>query len=247
MQIKAVFDKIKRKYYVTGEKPMELNQLFGQKQKGSKCIRKILDYVKSDNIFFERLTQVKTFHKCTATTYVNENLWKLNFSKWNIYGLPNNFKIFLFKYYNNILGTGNRVLHIDPTKDPSCGFCQANKILPAPLESFPHVFFDCQIVQPIINKFAVKYIVPNVNREIFFTNNFGCENRCNLPITILMDCLRFVIWQLKLQKSALSYHTVEHETIYLFETITGSCRKLDHKLNNCALIYADGGGAAGGR
>ena len=133
-----------------GETPLKSDHFFNANRKGSKSFRKILDYVKEGNELNKRMAQTKSFHKCTTTEFVNSEIWKHNFSSWNLYSLPNRVKVFLLKYYNNILGIGNRVVHIDATKDPSCTFCVLNNTLPPPLETFQHIFFDCPHVQKIL-------------------------------------------------------------------------------------------------
>jgi hypothetical protein len=126
--------------------PVLLDIFFRKIVRGSRWYRKILDEYSITKHSFEKMTQVKSYNKSTDTNFVNEDICRFNFSLWNIYSLPNRFKVFLFKYHNNLLGTGSRVSHFNPLADVACVFCTKNHIFPAPLESFSHVFFDCPII-----------------------------------------------------------------------------------------------------
>jgi hypothetical protein len=229
---------------VEGAEPLKFEELFNPSKRGSQIFRKILDYTKTNDIYYSRLNQVKSFLKCTDTQFTGKARWESNLMAWNIFGYPNRFKVFLLKYYSNVLGTGNRVLHIDPTKDPACIFCAKAKILPPPLETFSHVFFDCVIVNSIIKRFCEKYLAPEVNRQNYFTGQFFNEEKDNRILTLILDCLRYCIWETRLQKRILSYSTVELEVNELIGTITGARPKLNAFILNCEHIYADGDGAA---
>jgi hypothetical protein len=76
--------------------------------------------------------------------YIN-GMWTLNF-------FPSDIKTFLFKLYHNILGINSRVHHINGDRDPSCTFCSKAKNLPAEIETFQHLFWDCPSVNAIIIK-----------------------------------------------------------------------------------------------
>ena len=197
--------------------------------------------------YFNKLQQIKSFNKCTGVEIISPTRWKSNFGRWNLFGLPNRLKTFLLKFYNNILGTGSRVIHIDPTKDPSCTFCNLNNNLPAPIESFNHIFYYCPSVQKIIRKFCVKFILSELTAEKFFGGSFDINEKINLPIMLVLDVLRYSIWELKLQKSKLSYHTVELETLYTLETIMSCSNKIKNTILSCPLISADGTGGDGRR
>ncbi len=62
-------------------------------------------------------------------------------SLWNSQGLTNRSKVFLFKFFNNILGINTRLSHFVPNHSRGCTFCSLNGILPVPDETFMHIFF----------------------------------------------------------------------------------------------------------
>ncbi len=64
---------------------------------------------------------------------------------WGKNYLGNDFRVFLLKYYNNLLGLGNRTAHFVQNADARCTFCLlANRPDPVP-ESFEHVFYSCPV------------------------------------------------------------------------------------------------------
>lgn len=206
-----------------------------------------MDFVKTSPTYFNSLSQVKSYCKSTGTAFSHSTNWKAIISSWNTFGLPNRLKVFLIKYYNNTLGTGNRVVHIDPSKDPSCTFCTANNILPPPIESFAHIFYDCPVVGKILQNFLSKFIEPEVSRVGYFQNDYVADIKHNVTITLIMNCFRYVIWEKKLTKSSLSYYTVEQEIINVIELISGSNKKIKTGILNNNFIYLSGDGRIRGR
>ena len=145
-------------------------------------------------------------------------------------GLTNRIRVFLLKYYNNLLGTGNRVLHIDPSKDPSCHFCLLEKNLPAPVESFAHIFYDCPTVEKIVNIFTNKYFAVNISREIFFTGEVTTNGCTNEALNMILDIVRYCLWQAKLEKRRTSFYTIEIEAQYIIRSVCSLNKKIREKL-----------------
>ncbi len=53
----------------------------------------------------------KTFFDITGIAYVGNDMFAKNLSVWNLSGFTNRQKMFLFKFYNNILGLNVRTSH----------------------------------------------------------------------------------------------------------------------------------------
>lgn len=152
--------------------------------------------------------------------------------------------MFLFKYYSNILGTGNRVAHFNNEFDPSCIFCRF-RARPAPLETFSHVFFECPQVNAIIKKFFDKYLEPELDSSKYFTGSFYETEYDNSTISIILDSLRYNIWQSRLNKIAVSFYTIEHETLTFLTQLANSSKVIDNKLKISLCLKANRGN--GGR
>jgi len=237
--LSGTYRKLRKKSELATAPPQSLEEFFSTTRKGSKSFRKIFDYIETKGTFFSSLSQVKTFHKITESTFSTNGRWERNFSVWTINGLQNRVKVFLFKYYNNILGLGNRVWHIDPTRDPSCHFCKIENKLPAPLETFSHLFFDCPVTNKIIEKFCRRFFRVEVTREIFFCGLFSTHDAENASCNLILDILRYSLWQAKLNKSRISYFTIEAEIILIMESLTNTNRKINDNIINCPLICLD--------
>jgi hypothetical protein len=242
-KIRACYLWVSKKYHSEGAEAVPLPEFFRKLKKGSKKFRVILNYEKIKVNHYESLQQIKSFHRCTETTFTNEKRSSSNMSSWNTFCFPNRLKVFLFKYYNNVLGTGNRVMHIDLRKDPSCVFCNANKNFPSPIETFSHIFYDCPFIEPILNTFLSKYFRTVPSREIFFTGNFNENENVNIPAVLVLDVLRYTVWQMKLHKAKPTFFTIEAETLYLLEQITGARKKFKYMLANSELLQVYGGAA----
>jgi len=193
------------------------------------------------------MQQVKSFCKTTGTAFVSEKISSENLKGWNIYCFPNRFKVFVFKYYNNILGTANRVAHFNYDTDPSCIFCKINLNLPAPAESFAHIFFDCPQVYNAIEKFYAKYLNIDLIRENYFSGAFTEITAENQSINLILNVLRYHIWEAKLLRKNLSFPTLENETINMLQYITDSSQKIKNKIIMSAFINVDGEGGHGQR
>ena len=144
----------------------------------------------------KRLKQVNSYSKITDTVQINDSVILRMLTSWNIHHYPNRFRVFLFKFYNNILGTGNRLAHFENNVNVECVFCSQNQLLPAPIESFTHVFYDCPFVNKIIEKFYFKYFTIELDRVPFFSGDFGYKKDDYLIVGTVLDSLRYSIWQM---------------------------------------------------
>ena len=138
------------------------------------------------------------------------------------------------------MGTGNRVAHFNGEADPSCTFCIKEKTFPAPIESFSHIFYDCQHVNLIIQKFVEKYFNLEVTRNLFFEGSIELNGRDAMAVHLVLDALRYSIWEFKLLKKKLSYYSVESETIRTLECICLTSNKIKQSINQCTFINVDG-------
>ena len=79
---------------------------------------------------------------------------------WQLSCLPNRLKDFTFNLIYNKLAVRNRLSHmvIDNTIDRACTFCTIAKQLPAPEETFTHLFWDCTTARILLNKLITNFI-----------------------------------------------------------------------------------------
>ncbi len=109
--------------------------------------------------------------RITNTNLPNVERVKGMHSLWGKPYLNNDLRVFLLKYYNNILGLGNRLAHFVQNAESRCTFCLlSNRPEPLP-ESFEHIFYSCPSTQNILKKFFEKFLTPILSAENYFTGS----------------------------------------------------------------------------
>ena len=106
--------------------------------------------------------QLKTFKKLTGINVISETRAKNMYGAWNKHFLSSEIKVFMFKFYNNTLGTNLRVSKFNYEINPECTFCSINGPHPASREDFAHLFFHCPTTKKIIQEFFDKYMTIQV-------------------------------------------------------------------------------------
>jgi hypothetical protein len=173
------------------------------------------------------------------------------YSIWGRAYLNNDLQIFLLKYYNNILGLGNRIAHFVPNAENRCTFCLiTNKPDPVP-ESFEHLFFSCPVTQDILKKFFQQFITKDLTAEIFFTGSGVPGNeKENVPFSLALDILRYILWQCKLNRKMPTVAHVSDEVNYLINIIRTTSKEMSELYEHCTMFTrrnepADHGGDRG--
>jgi hypothetical protein len=68
----------------------------------------------------------------------------------------------------------------------------------------------------------------------------GGTKRDRFAVNLVLDVLRYTIWQCKLMKNRISYHTIELETLDILETVGRCSNKIKFSINQCGFINTDG-------
>ena len=87
-----------------------------------------------------------------------------------------------------------------------------------------------------LKQFFQKYFKPELVKETYFNGNFSSEKKANNAFYLVLDCLRFNIWNAKLQKNNISFYTIEIETVNLIELICNSCKKIKDEITRNPFI-----------
>ena len=183
-------------------------------KKGSRKFRKILGF-ESKDYDITKLTQVNTMARITNTNVPSIERVKGMYRLWGKPYLNNDLRVFLLKYYNNILGLGNRVAHFVQNAEIRCTFCLlSNKPDPVP-ESFEHIFYSCPSTQNILKKFFEKFLTPILSAETYFTGSgIDGNEKENVPYSLTLDILRYYIWQCKLNKKLPIFSCIIEDVSY---------------------------------
>ncbi len=167
----------------------------GRFRKGSKPFRNIVAKANvKQNLSL--LPHIKTFLRLIDCGPPSDVRIKSLFCSWNKTVFSSRINLFKFKYYNNILGTNNRVSHFNREINAGCTFCNISGPRPIPAESFSHIFYDCPVVNGLIFELEKKYLVGNsLTKEKYFISNFAENEKDNIACNILLDGFRYLIWQ----------------------------------------------------
>jgi hypothetical protein len=147
-------------------------------------------------IKFRDLTQISLPCKETLGTRV---------SLWNLSGITNRVRTFLFKFFNNILGLNTRISHFVPGQSRDCTFCLGT-FGPISEETFIHLFYECPTTTDWHEKFLRKYLTApeNLNRDqklnFFFTGLLPGTGKDNLFVSMSVYLFQYCIWEEKLSK-----------------------------------------------
>jgi hypothetical protein len=214
-------------HYVRRLKPNErnngsrtsLSDEFCCLKKPGKKIRASL--VKKRRKKFELRTQgtTVTFLQITGTEFPGEKQYGNIVSLWNSQGLPNRIRVFLFKFFNNILGINTRLSHFVPNQSRGCTFCLLTGTNPLPDETFIHVFFDCATVKNWHNKFFNEFFPNNYlvdvqdRKTILLLGRVHEPDSDNFFIGITILIFQYVIWEQKLKKKIPSYQSIKNQFI----------------------------------
>jgi hypothetical protein len=120
--LKTSYTKARKKFHKEGATGMDITEFLTSFKKGSRKFRRILGYEKK-TYDLSKLTHVTSFARITNTTVPRLERLKNLYSIWGRGYLNNDVRVFMFKYYNNILGLGNRIAHFVQNADARCTFC----------------------------------------------------------------------------------------------------------------------------
>ncbi len=210
-------------HYVRRLKPNErndgssvsLSEEFCCLKKPGKKLRATL--VKKRRKKFEHRVQgtAVTFLQITGTEFPGEKQYGTIVSLWNSQGLPNRIRVFLFKFFNNILGIKTRLSHFVPNQSRGCTFCQLSGTNPLPDETFAHIFFECATVRNWHNSFFTDFFPNDYFTDVhdrkttLFLGRVHEPDSDNYFIALTVLIFQYVIWEQKFKKKTPSYQSIK--------------------------------------
>jgi len=168
-------------------------------RKGSKKFRKILKGRVSEGI----TPNVQKFADNTETIISAIDSKILN-AAWNVSFFTNQFRTFLFKLHNNILGYNSMVSRFVRNIEPYCTFCSITRNPDLENENVLHLFFTCPTIEPIITEFFSNYRLQTgaIRRQDYFgilvDGNLNSSER--FGFFIVTSLVKFYVWENKLRK-----------------------------------------------
>ncbi len=185
-------------------------------KKGSRNIRNILE-----NDRLERKAGVKTkvvnnFLKVVgiADPEIDNKALCIFVGGWNDSCLPSRIKDFLFKFNSNKLPVNTRLTHMAPNAeiDRACTFCKLSRTLPAPEETFVHLFWDCPSTKTLIYRFFEKNFPEIMNesencKKLFWLTGISTISQRLHNISRIAHL--YCIWNLHTKRKLSSWQTLK--------------------------------------
>jgi hypothetical protein len=226
------------KYEDKNAASMKFSDFFMRKFKGSKTFRKFFEIGHTKKHGTSRLTPAHRFLSISGIDSSRAiSIDHIN-ALWTTYFYQSDLKTFLFKAHHNILGLNHRVHHINQLREPTCTFSTKAKNFPAERKTFIHLFWHCPSVNKLIKRFFDTYIDGNVDLQFFFTGCYQINNRYELSVLVLIifNVLRYAVWNFKLRKKLPSWHGLNSEFLYCFDTILNVSRKFNAAVSKCKWL-----------
>jgi hypothetical protein len=151
---------------------------------------------------------------------------------WNTGGISNRIKMFLFKFYNNLLGLNTRVSHFVAAQSRACTFCDGSGTTVPPDEKFIHLFMECPTTFDWHCQFLGKYFPHLIymdaqqRRSFFFWGRLPGEGTVNKFLVISVLIFQWCVWEEKLRKKIPSFHTIDNIFAEHIFTLTSMNRKI---------------------
>jgi hypothetical protein len=224
---------------VHDSKSQSIENFFNSFKKGSKSIRNVL-YNNRRKKGIEDSRPVKSFFRIVACDCNNVALFKNIFGVWNWSFLTNRTRDFAFKFYNNILGTNDRVVHFNVDRNPGCTFCTLEKKAIIPAEKFVHVFYDCPTVRAIKNRLAPSLLarvdLNDVENRLFWLCGITKDGEANqqkvhLDVQLAVLFVNQYIWECKLRHSRIAVGSAMIDLRFSMD----KCAKKSQMVKDCLL------------
>jgi hypothetical protein len=201
-------------------------------------------FVKKQKKSFDlsKQTTVVTFFRITGIDYIGDEVFARILKSWNFTG-SNRYRMFVFKFFNNILGLNTRTSHFGTNVTRCCWFCFKSGRQDTD-ETFLHLFFTCPTVTAWHDEFITNFIVPqhplNITdkKKLFFLGISSGDY--NIFLSCAIFHFQFSIWEEKLSKRVPSFITLKTRFLERFTESVNNTKKLQkagRKLNNPLCRY----------
>ena len=196
---------------------MSIGMFFGSFKKGSKYCRNVLLKKNIHMVEITRGENILKFFDLISLPIPDKQEVENVSAFWSITTLPNKFREFLFKFFNNRLGLNVRTVHFGG-ETRFCTFCLLEN---SPLmdESFDHLFYSCHTVKLIHERIESSVLgIAESDKKRWFGfptgdtgNNFYC---------LFFLSVQFFIWRSKLNNTLPNSNFILGESIQLLDNLS---------------------------
>ena len=223
-----------------------VSEFFNRFKKGSKQIRKCISSERISKIKVDELTCVRTMEALTNVFGVPTEAKKNCLGFWGNSFLPMDLREFSFKFFNNSLGTNQRIGNFIEGRGQGCTFCTVANNGPILVEKFMHLFFDCPIVADIMGWFQNQFLgdINFTSREekikfwIFgiLPPNENLGEQYNTLSLLIAQQFQFIIWRFKLLKRLPVRVAFEMDFFYSLKKIRKMSSVIENQMQNSDLL-----------
>jgi hypothetical protein len=235
--LSSTYNIARKKYGIMDGMVTPINEFMNRFKKGSKNFRKII--ISANNrVVLQKSRQVQTFCRLIDCDVPEPGRVRNLFTTWNNVFYPCHLRVFLFKYYNNILGVNSRVAHFNNTVDGGCTFCLISGPHPVAQETVMHLFFACPVTRAILDNICMRYLNNNLvlEEKVYFLGTHSDFETENKLLSGFFDIVRYLIWQSKLENKLPMLNKVLAELDYLIKIILGASKMLNDNYNNSEIF-----------
>jgi hypothetical protein len=222
-------------HYVARIRPNRLNngssvsirEEFCLVKKPGKKIRTVLAKHRKKNFEIEKAKATVTFCEVSGTQFTDPVSFGFRISLWGVRGIPNRYRTFLFKYFNNLLGLNVRLSHFVANQQRGCTFCSLTNAATIPDETFSHLFYDCETTGFWHAKFfrehtPENFFVNDEEKRLYMITGFCNRYPRNLFPTVTALLFQYCIWEARLKKKIPSFHTLNEDFLYMMKNFIWS-------------------------
>jgi hypothetical protein len=144
-------------------------------------------------------TTVVSFFRITEMEYIGDAGFARILKSWNGTG-TNRYRMFVFKFFNNILGINTRTFHFGTNVTRRCFFFSKAGRADTD-ETFLHLFFMCPTVTDWHNEFLDTFIAPLIplnlekRKKLFFLGIFNDDYN-----SFLASAIQYIIFNFQFGK-----------------------------------------------
>ncbi len=183
-------------------------------KKGSKKFREVIDRLVYQSRTVLDLTTVIGFARITETQTPNLIITKNFASGWACTVLDNDFREFIFKCRNNMLRTGDRLLHMLLYISDTCNLRLG--LLPGMKhrETFLHLYRTCPVVSTTLLRLNVRCKLNWDINNCYFDSVYwygDCAGNLDRNVLLFYDIFRYQIWAMKIRRIFDTKLLIENE------------------------------------
>jgi hypothetical protein len=220
---------------------LSLTKFLTRFKKGSKKFRNIISLHSNHKIKCTSKRSTRTFFNNINCLVPSEKELEILYGQWNIKCFTVRFRDFVYKFRNNLLGLNTRVAHFNNNIMRTCTFCQIsnNRQVPAPDESFYHLFFECPYTRTVLQNFITRFLYDlnfdneRKKRAFFFTGSNPATGKVdNMFLLGIATVSMYHIWECKLKKTIPTIMGLTNEIFWSMDIATKLCRRISEDMSN---------------